>query len=124
MSDGGLFEHRDGLRTLAGGAERLAIAQGRIGILGIGAIALAIDLRRTPRVGVRLCLGLWGEGTGKIGYARCLATAKPHGQNRRHDRGCKEPGKTRLLTHGTSTRDSQTNETDALSNRLLTLTSG
>ena len=55
MGDRGLFEHGGGLRALAGGAERLAVAQRRLGILGIGAIALAIDLGRAARiVGERL----------------------------------------------------------------------
>jgi hypothetical protein len=57
MGDGGLFKHGGGLRPLAGGAEPLAVAQCRLGILGIGAIPLAIDLDRALRiVGNGLCL--------------------------------------------------------------------
>ena len=52
MGDGGLFEHGGGLRALPGGAQRLAIGQGGVGILGIGAIALAVDFRRAPRIGI------------------------------------------------------------------------
>ena len=57
MGDGGLFEHGGGLRPLAGGAQRLAVSQCRLGILGIGAISLAIDLDRALRIvghGLRL----------------------------------------------------------------------
>ena len=60
MSDGGLFQHSDGLRPLAGSAERLAVAQCRLGILGIGAIALAVGLGRALRI-VGNGLRLWGR---------------------------------------------------------------
>ena len=52
MADGGLLEHGGGLGALPGGAQRLAIGQRRVGILGIGAVALAIDLHGAPRIGV------------------------------------------------------------------------
>jgi hypothetical protein len=58
MGDGGLLEHGDGLGALSGGAERLAVAQGRVGILGVAAITLAIDFNRAARVSVGTCLGL------------------------------------------------------------------
>ena len=51
MGDGGLFEHGGGLGALPGGAQRLAVGQCRLGVLGIGAIALAIDLDRAARIG-------------------------------------------------------------------------
>jgi hypothetical protein len=51
MSDGGLFEHSDGLAALRRGAQRLAIEQGRVGVLGIGAIALAVNIRRRSASG-------------------------------------------------------------------------
>src|SRR5258707_1195436 len=54
MGDGGLFEHGDRLAALPRGAERLAIGQGGVGILGIGAMAFAIKLRRSPRIGIRV----------------------------------------------------------------------
>ena len=50
IGDGGLFEHGDGLGALPGGAQRLAIGERRVGILGIGAIALAVDLDRAARI--------------------------------------------------------------------------
>ncbi len=52
MGDGGLFEHGGGLGALPGGAQRLAIGQRGIGILGVGAIAFAIDVHRAPRIGI------------------------------------------------------------------------
>ena len=52
MGDGGLFEHGDRLAALPRGAQRLAISQCGIGILGIGAIALAIKLRRAPWIAI------------------------------------------------------------------------
>ena len=60
MGDGGLFEHGDCLAALSRGAQRLAIGQCGVRILGIGAIALAIKLRRAPRIGIgaRARLGL------------------------------------------------------------------
>ena len=58
MSDGGLFEHGGGLGALPGGAQRLAIGQSGIGILGIGAVAFAIDFYRAPRIGIGTGLGL------------------------------------------------------------------
>ena len=58
MGDGGLLEHGDGLGALPGGAQRLAICQRRVGILGIGAIALAIDLDGAPGIGIRAGLSL------------------------------------------------------------------
>ena len=57
MGDGGLLQHGDGLGALAGGAQRLAIGQCRVGILGIGAIALAIDLDGAARIGIGSRLG-------------------------------------------------------------------
>ena len=52
MGDGGLFEHGDGLGALPGSAKRLAIAQGVIGVLGIGAMALAINIDGAARIGL------------------------------------------------------------------------
>ena len=59
MGDGGLFEHGHGLGALPGGAQRLAVGQRGVGILGIGAVALAVDL--APRAADRHWrrLGLW-----------------------------------------------------------------
>ncbi len=52
MGDGGLFEHGGSLRALAVGAQRLAIGQRRVGILRVGAIAIAIGLHRALRIGI------------------------------------------------------------------------
>ena len=52
MGDGGLLEHRNRLGALPGGAERLAIAQRGVDILGIGAIAFAIDFDGAARIGI------------------------------------------------------------------------
>ena len=54
MGDGGLLEHRNRLGALAGGAERLAVAQRGVGIPGIGAIALAIGFDGAARIGIGL----------------------------------------------------------------------
>ena len=101
MADGGLFEHGDGLGALTAGAQRLAVGQRHIGILGIGAIAFAVKLDRASRIGIRAGArrGRRRHRTGDIGHG--LATAETSGQDRRHGRGCNKPGKTALLTHGT-----------------------
>ena len=57
MGDGGLFEHGGGLGALPGGAQRLAIGQRGVGILGIGTVALAGDFRRAPRIGAGAGVG-------------------------------------------------------------------
>ena len=67
MGDGGLLEHGDGLGALSGGAQRLAIAQRRVGILGIGAIAFALDFDGAARI---------GTGTGS-GLASALGLIEP-----------------------------------------------
>jgi hypothetical protein len=103
MGDGGLFEHRGGLGALPGGAQRLAIRQSGVGILGIGPVALAIDFHRAPRIAVGAGVGVGLQRSRDIG--RGLAAAEPNGQNRRHGRGRKEPDKTGLLTHGTLTHE-------------------
>ncbi len=99
MGDGGLFEHGDGLGALPGGAERLAIGQRDVGILGIGAVALAVDLYRAPRIGIGAWTGLslGRDRSRDVGHG--LAAAKAGGQDRGHGRGRKKPGKTGLLTH-------------------------
>ena len=124
MGDGGLFEHRGGLRPLSGSAQRLAITQRRGGILRIGAIALAIDLDRAPRIGVGDRLRLRRDRAGDIGHR--LAAAEPGGQNRRHGRGSQKPGKAGLLTHGTfnSRYQSDVDQAECASNKALTLMPG
>ena len=57
MGDGGLFEHGGSLGALPGGAQRLAVGQCHLGVLGVGAIALAVNLDRAARIvgnGLRL----------------------------------------------------------------------
>ncbi len=105
MGEGSLFEHGDGLGALSGGAQRLAIGQRGVGILGIGAIALAINLNRAPRIGIGTGLGLCRQRSRNIGHG--LAAAEPGGQNRRYGCGRKEPGKAGVLTHGTVAHDSR-----------------
>jgi hypothetical protein len=51
VSKCGLLEHRDRLGPLPGGAERLAVSQRRVGVLGVGAIALAIGVELAPGIG-------------------------------------------------------------------------
>ena len=58
MGQGGLLEHGDRLGALPGRAERLAIAQGGVRVLGIGAIALSVSVYRAPRIGIGAGLGL------------------------------------------------------------------
>ena len=58
MGDGGLLEYGNRLGALPGGAQRLTIAQGGVGILGIGAIALAIGFDGAARIGIGTGLGL------------------------------------------------------------------
>ena len=53
VGDGGLLKHGGGLATLPGGTQRLAIGQGGFGILGIGAVALALDFDGAMGVGIR-----------------------------------------------------------------------
>ena len=99
IGDGGLFEHGDGLGALPGGAQRLAIGQRGVGILGIGAIAFAVGFDRAPRIGLgsRRGIGLRGDRSRDVGHG--LAAAEAGGQNRRHGHGRKKPRKTGLLTH-------------------------
>ena len=108
MGDGGLLEHGDGLGALPGGAKRLAVAQGGVGILGVAAIALAIDFKRAARVSVGVGAGFGlrrGDLCSDVGHG--LAAAEPRAQYRGHGCGGKEPGKTGLLTHGTLTHHSR-----------------
>jgi hypothetical protein len=58
VGDGGLLEDSDGLGALPGGAERLTVPQGGLGIPRIGAIALAIDFDAATRIGVGSGIGL------------------------------------------------------------------
>ena len=90
IGDGRLFEHGGGLRALAGGAQRLAIGQRGVGILGVGAIALAIDLDGAARI-VRRGVRFLGDRARHIGHG--LAAAEMRSQNRRHRRGGEKPGK-------------------------------
>ena len=54
MSDRGLLEHRDRLGPLPRGAERLSVFQRRVGILGIGAKAIAIKFQSRRGSAARL----------------------------------------------------------------------
>ena len=103
MGDGGLFEHGDRLGALPGGAQRLAIGQRRIGILGIGAVALAIDSTARRGSASGLALGSAFEAIEPVMSDMVWQPPRPSGQNRRHGRGRQKPGKTGLLTHGTLT---------------------
>ena len=89
-----------GLRTLAIGAERLAISQRRVGVLGIGAVALAFRLEGPLRIGIggdRL-VTLGGRDRARdIGHG--LTAAETGGQDHCQGRRRKEPGGTVLLTH-------------------------
>src|SRR6267378_8175863 len=123
MGDGGLFEHGDGLGALPCGAQRLAILEGRVGVLGISAIAFAVGFCRAPRVGVGAGVGLWRYRSGDVGHG--LTAAKANGQDRRYRGGCKKPGDTGLLAHGTLTHDiKRMVGAECASNRLLTLILG
>ena len=51
IADRGLLQHRDRLGALFGGAQRPRIIEGRFGIAGIFAIALAPDFERLPPFG-------------------------------------------------------------------------
>ena len=87
MGDGGLLEHGGGLGALSGGAQRLAIAQRRVGILGIGAVALTINFHGATRI-IRGGLGPWGrrsrgQRSRHVGHG--LAAAEARGESRRHD---------------------------------------
>jgi hypothetical protein len=97
----------------------------RIGVLGIGAVALAIGLDRAPRIGIGSGTGfdLRGDRSRDIGHG--LAAAKADGQNRRQGRGGEKPGKTGLLTHGTLTHGiRRIDRAERAINRPLTLTAG
>ena len=81
MGDGGLFEHGGGLGALPGGAQRLAVGKRGVGILGVGAIAIAIDLDRAVRIvrhGFRPGFAPGGDRSGHVGHG--LAAAKARGQ--------------------------------------------
>ena len=103
MGNGGLLEYRNRLGALPGGAERLTVTQRGVGILGIGAIALAIGIDGAARIGIGADWD-WlrpfrGDRARDVGHG--LAAAKASGQNRRYGRGRKKPGKTGGLTHDT-----------------------
>src|SRR6185312_10167971 len=68
IGDGGLFEHRDRLRALARRTQRLAILKRDDGILGVGAIALAIGVHVTPCIGGLVHLRLVAERPRDVGY--------------------------------------------------------
>ena len=83
MGNRGLFEHGGGLGALPGGAQRLAIGQGRIGILGIGAIALAINFHGAARIFGGGCCGRRSRGQRSRHVGHGLAAAEACGQSRR-----------------------------------------
>ncbi len=89
MRDRGLFEHGDGLRALPRGSQRLAVLQGCVGIVGIGAKALAIAIEIIPgRGGLAFFRGV-AQRPRDIGGRGGLAAAKPQRQDRRPCHGCK-----------------------------------
>ena len=61
MSDGALFEHRNRLRPLSGGTQRLAVSQRDVGILRIGAIAFLIGFGVAARIAGGIDIGLLAD---------------------------------------------------------------
>ena len=82
MGDRGLFEHRDGLGALPGGPQRLAILQRRLGVLGIGTIALPIGIDLAAGIGVAGRFGFIAQRPRDVGWARGLAVGEPQQQER------------------------------------------
>jgi hypothetical protein len=112
IGDRRLFEHGGGLGALAAGAQRLAIGQSNGGVLGVGAIAFAVDFDGAARI-VGSGVSLRRQRARHIGHG--LAAAEICGQYRRHCRGCEKPGKAGpgkswpgeagLSAHGSVTHD-------------------
>src|SRR6476620_3205714 len=122
MGNGRLLEHRGGLRALPGGAERLAIGQRSVDILGVGAMAVAVDFDRAARI-FRSGRSLRGQRSCYVGHG--MAAAEACGESRRQGCGCEIASEAGLSTHATSIHDiGRKDRTERASNRLLTLTSG
>ncbi len=66
IGDRRLLQHRNRLRLLPRGPQRLAELQGRVGVLGIGAIAFLIGLEVAPGIGGTAGFGLLAERTGNV----------------------------------------------------------
>ena len=105
MGEIGLLQHRDRLRTLPGSAQRLTELHRRIDILRVGAILFAIHIDRTLGIIASAGFRARAERSGDVRHTRRLTAAQPNRYNRTDGRGPKKPGETRLLTHGTLTRD-------------------
>src|SRR5450759_2531355 len=68
MSDAGLSEHGHRLGALPGGAQRLAVSKGCLGVLGVGTIALAVDFYRVPRIAAGAGFGLRRQRSRDVGH--------------------------------------------------------
>lgn len=88
MRDGGLLEHGYRLGLLSGGAERLSELQRGVGVLGVGAEALAMKLQIAPWVGGAARFGFFPQRPRYVGGARGLAATQPQQQNRGRCREC------------------------------------
>jgi hypothetical protein len=51
IGDARLLEHGNRLRPLTGGAQRLGVVQREVGVLWVGAVAIAISVHLAPRIG-------------------------------------------------------------------------
>ena len=89
LGDRRLLEHGDRLGALPGGAQRLCVLQRRLGVLGVGAIAIAIGVEIASRIGGAACFGLLAQRARDVGRAIGLAAAEPEHQDGGRYDGCK-----------------------------------
>ena len=82
IGDRRLLQHRHRLRLLSRGPQRLAVLQGRVGVLQVGAITCLGHLDIAPRISGAAGFGFVAERAGNV-RRRDLAAAKPQRENRR-----------------------------------------
>ena len=93
-------QHGDRLGALIGGAQRLGIGDGGVGVVGIFAIAGAPDVERAPPVGVAARRVGGADRAGDV-VAGGLAAGRRQGQHGRDSgRGKQTGGAGRSRTHG------------------------
>ena len=109
MGDGGLFEHGGGLGALPGGAQRLAIGQRGVGILGIGAVALAVDFHRAPRIGIGAGAGSAFDVIEPVISDMVWQPPSPAAKIAVTAADARSRARLELLTHGTLTHGYQAN---------------
>ena len=81
LSDRGLFEDRDRLGPLPRDSKCFSVLQRHVGVVGVGAKAIAIGFHLAPGVGGTACFGLFTQRSRDIRRTIGLAAAKPRQQD-------------------------------------------